>query len=78
MAVRNDSQLQAIIGRALVDTDFRARLVKDVRGTLAAEQFSLDEATILAIEEVAADQEKVVGFTQAFDDAFLARADYVS
>jgi hypothetical protein len=46
MSHRTDTQLQAVIGRALIDPDFRARLVADVRGTLRAEGFSLDEATL--------------------------------
>jgi hypothetical protein len=73
---RTNPQLQAVIGRALVDADFRARLMADVRGTLAAEKIELDEETISAIESTAREPERVRSFTRAFDDAFVARADY--
>jgi hypothetical protein len=73
---RTDPRLQAVIGRALVDADFRARLVADVRGTLAAENILLDEATVAAIETTTREPERVRSFTRAFDDAFVARADY--
>ena len=74
--VRTDPNLQPVIGRALVDADFRARLVADVRGTLAAEKIELDDATIAAIEATAQEPERVRSFTRAFDDAFVSRADF--
>lgn len=78
MSLRTDTQLQAVIGRALVDTEFRSRLVADVRAALASEGYALDDATIASIEEVSRDPVKVDGFTRAFDSELLARADYAA
>ena len=78
MSLRTDTQLQAVIGRALIDPDFRVRLVADVRGTLRTEGFSLDEATLASIEEATRDPALVNSFTQSFDESFLARADYAA
>jgi len=78
MATPHDPQLQAVIGRALVDRAFRDRLANDVRATLSEEGFSLDEATIRSIEEVVQEPGRVQPITQRFDSEFLARADYVA
>ena len=44
------SSLQQLVGRALIDADFRRALVDDTRGTLAREGFEFDDATVSAIE----------------------------
>lgn len=78
MSLRADTQLQAVIGRAFVDTDFRGRLVADVRAALASEGYTLDDATIASLEEVTRDPVKLDGFTRSFDSELLARADYAA
>ena len=70
---QTNAQLQAIVGRALIDADFRARLVADVRGTLAAESIELDTDSLSMIEDVVANPERVSNFNKAFDESFLAR-----
>ena len=77
MSARQESQLESLIGRALIDRSFRDRLVADVRGTLAAENIVLSEATVTAIEEVARDPARLQGFSERFDGEFLKRAEYV-
>lgn len=71
------SQLQQVVGRALIDAEFRKALLVDTRGTLAREGFHFDEMTLTAIESAMHDPEKVRSFTAAFQSEFLGRADYV-
>jgi hypothetical protein len=71
-----DRQLQAVIGRALVDREFRTRLVGDVRGTLDAEGFRLDPAMVDAIECATRDPDRIRSFSARFEGEFLARAEY--
>jgi hypothetical protein len=78
MSDRQEPQLEALIGRALIDRSFRDRLVADVRGTLAAEHIVLGEATVAAIEEVARDPARLHSFSERFDGEFLKRAEYVT
>jgi hypothetical protein len=77
MSARHEPQLEALIGRALIDRSFRDRLVADVRGTLAAENIVLGESTVAAIEEVARDPSRMQSFSDRFDGEFLKRAEYV-
>jgi hypothetical protein len=71
------SSLQQLVGRALIDVDFRTRLMADVRGTLSAEGMSFDEATLVAIEAATRDPEKVRSFSDSFSSQFLSRGEYV-
>lgn len=71
------SVLQTIVGRALIDAEFRKALVADVRGTLMREGYQLDEVTITAIESATCDPERVRSFSAAFSSEFLARGEYV-
>lgn len=70
------STLQTLVGRALIDAEFRKALVTDVRGTLAREGYELDERTLAAIESATRDPEQVRSFSDAFSAQFLARGDY--
>lgn len=72
------SVLQTIVGRALIDADFRKALVGDVRGTLEHEGYQLDEAMIAAIESATGDPERVRSFSAAFSSEFLARGEYLA
>jgi hypothetical protein len=72
------SVLQTIVGRALIDAEFRKALVGDVRSTLAAEGYKLDETTISAIESATGDPERVRSFSAAFTAEFLARGEYLA
>jgi hypothetical protein len=72
------SVLQTIVGRALIDADFRNALVRDVRGTLSAEGYALDETSVVAIESATGDPERVRSFSAAFTAEFLARGEYVA
>ena len=71
-----DRQLQAVIGRALVDREFRTRLVGDVRGTLDAEGFRLEPTMVEAIESATRDPDRIRSFSAHFEGEFLARAEY--
>lgn len=70
------STLQTLVGRALIDAEFRKALVTDVRGTLSREGYQLDEQTLAAIESATRDPEQVRSFSDAFSAQFLARGDY--
>ncbi len=72
------SVLQTIVGRALIDAEFRSALVADVRGTLLAEGYELDEETVAAIESATGDPERVRSFSAAFNAEFLARGEYLA
>lgn len=72
------SSLQQLVGRALIDTEFRRSLVSDVRGTLAKEGFAFDDATVAAIEAATKDPERVRSFSDTFQSQFLARGEYVA
>lgn len=71
------SALQTLVGRALIDADFRKALVVDTRGTLAREGYRFDEATLAAIESATRDPERVRSFSDAFSAEFLARGEYL-
>lgn len=68
--------LQQVVARALVDAEFRQALVADVRGTIAAEGYALDAATVDAIEAAAKDPSKVRSFSERFGVEVLQRAEY--
>ncbi len=70
------STLQILVGRALIDAEFRKALVADVRGTLAHEGYALDEPTVAAIVAATRDPERVRSFSDAFSAEFLSRGDY--
>lgn len=70
------SQLQQVVGRALIDGEFRKALLADTRGTLAAEGYVFDEKTLSAIESATKDPERVRSFTAAFQTEFLSRPDF--
>lgn len=72
------SSLQQLVGRALIDTEFRRSLVSDVRGTLAKEGFAFDDVTIAAIEAATKDPERVRSFSDTFQSQFLARGEYAA
>ena len=72
------STLQLIVGRSLIDAEFRKSLVKDVRATLAKEGYGLDDATIVAIEVATRDTQRVRSFSDAFAAEFLSRGDYLA
>ena len=72
------SSLQQLVGRALIDTEFRKSLMGDVRGTLSKEGFSFDDATISAIEAATKDPERVRSFSDTFQSQFLARGEYAA
>lgn len=71
------SALQTLVGRALIDADFRTALVRDTRGTLEREGYTFDEATLAAIESATRDPERVRSFSDAFSAEFLARGEYL-
>lgn len=70
------STLQTLVGRALIDAEFRKALVADVRGTLTREGYALDDVTVAAIESATRDPERVRSFSDAFSAEFLSRGDY--
>ncbi len=72
------SSLQQLVGRALIDADFRRALVDDTRGTLAREGFEFDDATVSAIEAATRDPERVRSFSDAFSTQFLGRGEYLA
>lgn len=72
------SSLQQLVGRALIDADFRRSLVADVRATLSKEGFAFDDATIAAIEAATKDPERVRSFSDTFQSQFLARGEYAA
>ncbi len=71
------SALQALVGRALIDAQFRQSLVADTRGTLIREGYTFDEATLSAIEAATKDPERVRSFSDAFSAEFLVRGEYL-
>ncbi len=72
------STLQLIVGRSLIDAEFRKSLVEDVRGTLLKEGYGLDDETIVAIESATKDGHRVRSFSDAFSAEFLSRGDYLA
>ncbi len=74
---RMSPELQALVGRAMTDVNFRKALIKDVRGTLKAENINLDEATIQGIERVVAD-DATSRIGEQFDQVVLQRSAYIT
>jgi hypothetical protein len=70
------SDVQSLVGRALLDGGFRKSLTGDVRGTLKAEGYRFDEDTVAAIERAVGDRATVDGFGKQFKSEFLSRLDY--
>ncbi|MBM4389527.1 MAG: hypothetical protein FJ090_00265 [Deltaproteobacteria bacterium] len=71
------SALQELVGRSLIDADFRKSLMSDTRGTLPREGFEFDESTLAAIEMATRDPERVRSFSDAFWAELLGRGEYL-
>lgn len=67
--------LQEIIARLMTDAAFRDRALADVRGTLAAEGYELDEATLARLEAQGAQAQKL-GLGDRFDAEMLKRPEF--
>ncbi len=62
---------EALIGRALIDADFRERLLRDPEATIASEGYAVPAELVEQLKNVDADQ--AAAAVAEFDSAFTDR-----